>query len=78
VAATEPELRDVLKATVESLENHPRDRKLFRALDRTYLHPAPTQELAAELLGVPFSTYRRHLAQGLNRVVVALWAVSRN
>jgi hypothetical protein len=78
LAVTEPELRDVLKAAVESLQNHPRDRRLFRALDCTYIHPAATQELAAKSLGLPFSTYRRHLTQGLNRVVVALWAVSRN
>ena len=43
--------------------------KLLRALDRTYLRPAPTQEAAAELLGLPFSTYRGHLTRGLERVV---------
>ena len=51
----------------------PRDAKLARALDRTYLRPAPTQEAAAELLGLPFSTYRGHLARGLERVAEALW-----
>ncbi len=45
----------------------------LRAVDRTYLRPAPTQEAAAELLGVPFSTYRRHLSQGVGRVVAWLW-----
>ena len=77
LAATGPELREALTAVIESLQSHPRDRKLFRALDRTYLHPAPTQELAAELLGLPFSTYRRHLTDGVKRVVAVLWAVSK-
>jgi hypothetical protein len=32
-----------------------------------------TQELAAERLGLPFSTYRYHLAGGLRRVTERLW-----
>lgn len=35
--------------------------------------PAPTQEEAAELIDVPFSTYRRHLRAGLDYVVAVLW-----
>ncbi len=45
----------------------------MRALDRTYLRPAPTQEAAADLLGLPFSTYRGHLTRGVERVVDWLW-----
>ena len=56
------------------LQRHPRDEKLFRAIDRTYLRPAPTQERAAELLGLPFSTYRRHRREGLARITDLLWA----
>ena len=52
---------------------HPRDDKLLRAVDRTYLRPAATQEAAAAALGLPFSTYRRHLAQGMTRIVSVLW-----
>ena len=37
------------------------------------MRPAPNQEAAAELLGLPFSTYRRHLSQGVQRVVAWLW-----
>ena len=73
--ADEPDaaaLRGLLRAAVERLAEHPRDDKLLRAVDRTYLRPAPTQEAAAELLGVPFSTYRRHLAQGVGRIVAWL------
>jgi hypothetical protein len=55
------------------LKASPRSEKLFRALDRTYFHPAPTQEVAAELLDLPFSTYRRHLKSGIEQVIEALW-----
>jgi DNA-directed RNA polymerase specialized sigma24 family protein len=44
-------------------------------LDRTYVHAAPTQEAAAEVLGLPFSTYRRHLARAHERLTDLLWAV---
>jgi hypothetical protein len=58
---------------VDVLRRHPRDDKLLRAVERTYVRPAPNQEAAAELLGLPFSTYRRHLSQGVARVVAHLW-----
>ena len=32
-----------------------------------------TQERVAEELGLPFNTYRYHLARGTDRVVEALW-----
>lgn len=66
-------LRTRIDDAVEALREHPRDARLHRALDRTYLRPAPTQERAAELLGLPFSTYRRHLGAGIDRVVATLW-----
>jgi hypothetical protein len=66
-------LEGLLRAALDALRQHPRDDKLLRAVERTYLHPAPTQEAAAELLGLPFSTYRRHLAQGVDRIVAWLW-----
>lgn len=66
-------LRAVLGAACDTLKATPRDLKLFRALHRSFLDPAPTQEIAAELLDLPFSTYRRHLAAGSARVVAQLW-----
>ena len=66
-------LRDLVEDAVESLRADPRDARLLRALDRTYVRPAPTQEAAAELLGLPFSTYRGHLTRGVERVVDRLW-----
>ncbi len=59
---------------VHSLADSPRDERGRRALDRTYLRPATTQEAAAELLGLPFSTYRRHLNEGVDRLVEVLWS----
>jgi hypothetical protein len=66
-------LADIVRAAIEALRGDPRDEKLYRALDRTYLRPAMTQERAAEVLGLPFSTYRRHLSQGVARVISLLW-----
>jgi hypothetical protein len=66
-------LADVLRTAVEVLGRHPRDDKLMRAVERTYLRPIPNQEAAAEVLGLPFSTYRRHLTQGVARLVARLW-----
>ncbi|HEU4491680.1 MAG TPA: hypothetical protein VFR74_12490 [Jiangellales bacterium] len=66
-------LEALLREAAATLADHPRDDKLLRAVDRTYLHPAATQESAAAVLGLPFSTYRRHLAQGVDRIVAWLW-----
>jgi hypothetical protein len=66
-------LRTLLSDAADELNQGVRDRPYFRALDATYLRPAPTQALAAERLGVPFSTYRRHLGRGVDHVVDALW-----
>jgi hypothetical protein len=66
-------LRGLLSETAATLHGNPRDEKLFRALERTYFKPASTQEAAAELLDLPFSTYRRHLTAGIQRLTELLW-----
>jgi hypothetical protein len=66
-------LADLIRTAIERVGDDPRDEPLLRALDRTYLRPAPTQERAAQVLGLPFSTYRRHLGRGIERVVALLW-----
>lgn len=80
VAAAEPDdgspadrLRRLIEAAAWTLDENPREEKLLRALDATYLRPAATQEAAAERLGLPFSTYRRHLSGGVERVTAWLW-----
>lgn len=74
-AAVDPPaaLAAVVREAVDALAGDPRQAKFHRALDRTYVHPAPTQEGAAEVLGLPFSTYRRHLTRGVELVVASLW-----
>jgi hypothetical protein len=66
-------LRVLLMRVLASWEAAPRARKLYEALRVTYLQPAPTQEQAAERLDLPFSTYRRHLKQGIARLCQQLW-----
>jgi energy-coupling factor transporter ATP-binding protein EcfA2 len=74
--AREPDavdLEGLLGDAIDALREHPRDDRLLRAVERTYVRPAGTQEAAAEALGVPFSSYRRHLTRGVARVVAWLW-----
>ncbi|MFC7026197.1 AAA family ATPase [Promicromonospora thailandica] len=66
-------LRHVLQEALDEMSQDPREAKSHRALVATYLGGAPTQEAAAERLGLPFSTYRRHLGQGLAVLVSLLW-----
>jgi hypothetical protein len=66
-------LEALVREAIDTLRQHPRDDKLLRAVERTYVDPAPTQEAAAARLGLPFSTYRRHLTQGTERIVAWLW-----
>jgi hypothetical protein len=67
------ELTALLDDALATLTSHPKDQKLHRALTLTYFKPAPTQEIAAERLSLPFSTYRRHLTKGVERVVEWMW-----
>jgi hypothetical protein len=67
-------LRATIETAVDGLAEMPRGDRLRAVLHRTYLKPASTQEAAAEALGLPFSTYRRHLAKAVDAVVEKLWA----
>jgi hypothetical protein len=66
-------LRFAICEAVQALAEHPRDEKFFHALRLTFLDPGPAQEKVAAELGLPFNTYRYHLARGIGRVVEALW-----
>lgn len=66
-------LRAWIREAATELDVHPRDRKLLHAIEVTYFKAAPTQEAAAERLGLPFGTYRRHLVRGVERLVEILW-----
>lgn len=63
----------LIREAAEDLQASPRDVRLYRALHHTYFQPAPTQERAAELLDLPFSTYRLHLMAGIAQLTEALW-----
>ena len=67
------DLQELLEEAAKMMQGHPKDDKLYQALRRTYLRPAPSQEKAAEMLGLPFSTYRYHLSKGIERVTEWLW-----
>ncbi|WP_188192187.1 ATP-binding protein [Nonomuraea sp. SYSU D8015] len=66
-------LRALLEQAVDEVGKDPRAEKFHRALAVTFLRGAPTQEIAAERLGLPFTTYRRHLAAGVERVSEDFW-----
>lgn len=66
-------LQSLIREACESMRNARREGKFLRALYHGYIKPAPTQERAAEAMGVPFSTYRRHLKSGLDFVADFLW-----
>jgi hypothetical protein len=72
-AARAATLRKLLQESVESLQESPRLAKFHRAIYHTYFQPAVTQEQAAEILDLPFSTYRRHLRSGIEEVTARLW-----
>jgi hypothetical protein len=73
VRETGGSLRELVEDAIATLAEHPRTARLARAVECTYVRPAPTQEAAAELLGLPFSTYRGHLVRGIEAVVDLLW-----
>lgn len=67
-------LRRLLREAAESLQQSPKSAKHYRAVYHTYLQPAVTQEQAAEVLDLPFSTYRRHLRAGIEEITARLWS----
>jgi hypothetical protein len=72
---TPDEVRAAIEDAVDRLSDEPKGEALRSVLYRTFVRAAPTQEAAAEVLGLPFSTYRRYLAKALDQVTELLWAV---
>lgn len=72
-AVSPARLQALLLEAADTLRANPKDTKLHRAIWHTYLEPAPTQEQAAELLNLPFNTYRYQLARGIERITTWLW-----
>ncbi|REE95952.1 ATP-binding protein [Thermomonospora umbrina] len=71
-------LQTILRTLIAEIGATPRHERLHLALDRTYLHPAPTQERAAETLNLSLSTYRRHLTAAITLLTDLLWARERD
>lgn len=76
-AAPDPagSLRATVLAAIAALGDERHGAEHRRVLERTYLKGARSQEAAAELLDLPFSTYRRHLGQAQQRLIELLWSV---
>ncbi|MFE1199531.1 AAA family ATPase [Streptomyces olivaceoviridis] len=66
-------LREILTAALDTLDADPRAAKYHRAVVTGLLRGAPTREAAAERLGLPLSTFRRHLGRGLDEIRAHLW-----
>lgn len=66
-------LQSLIRETADRLRESHRMGKAYKALYHTYFQPAPTQEQAAELVDLPFSTYRRHLKNAITWLTETLW-----
>jgi hypothetical protein len=69
VRVLQKELRDA----ASQLQAVPRLMRGYRALHHTYLQPAESQQVAADLLRLPMSTFRRHLTEGVQELTEVLW-----
>jgi hypothetical protein len=67
-------LRAALLQQIEGLRGAPQGDRQHRALHATFVDVAENQELAAERLGMAYSTFRRYLAAGVIRVIDELWS----
>jgi len=74
LGADATEVRATVLEAVGRLGGEPKGDQLRSVLHRTYVRAAPNQEAAAEVLGLPFSTYRRHLAKAVDELTERLWA----
>lgn len=63
----------LLAEAVSALRPHPRFGKYAPALEHTFLLPIGTQEVVAERLNLPFSTYRRYLTRGTDAIAAWMW-----
>ncbi|WP_188114017.1 ATP-binding protein [Streptomyces apricus] len=66
-------LRDVLSNAVAGLVTGRGGDKAHQVAGLAFLEGAPTQEAAARRLGMPYSTYRRHLTTAVSRIEEQLW-----
>jgi hypothetical protein len=72
-ASPDQVLRSLLLDAAAALKADPRAEDQYRVLHHTYLRPAPTQEKAAEMLDLPYTTYRRYRNRALESITSWLW-----
>ncbi|HUQ61495.1 ATP-binding protein [Lentzea sp.] len=68
------DLRDAITAALDALRVDPAGVKAHDALTATYVSGSGTHKATARRLGVPYGTYRRHLALARERLVEHLLA----
>lgn len=68
-------LKEKILAVIKNIEESPLDGKYHRVLYRTFINPVGSQEKTADFLNMSFSTYRRYLQAGIQRVAEMLWAM---
>lgn len=66
-------LKEKILAAVKEIEESPIDGKYHRVLYRSFVNPVGSQEKTADFLNMSFSTYRRYLSAGTQRVAEILW-----
>ncbi len=63
------DLRGAITAALDALQTDPLGVKAHEALTATYITASRTHKAAARRLGVPYGTYRRHLALARDRLI---------
>jgi DNA-directed RNA polymerase specialized sigma24 family protein len=66
------DLRGAIIAALDTLQIDPAGVKAHEALTATYITAARTHRAATRRLGVPYGTYRRHLALAKERLIEQL------
>ena len=66
-------LKEKILAVVKEIEESLLDGKYHRVLYRSFVNPVGSQEKTADFLNMSFSTYRRYLSAGTQRVAEILW-----
>lgn len=70
-------LAAAIRDAADSVAKGRRGEDFANALTAAYLRPAPSYAIAAERLGVPYSTFRRHLSRGVDLVTDTLWTLDQ-
>ncbi|MFF1309123.1 ATP-binding protein, partial [Streptomyces sp. NPDC058307] len=66
------DLRGAITAALDAIQSDPAGVKAHEALTTTYITAPRTHRAAARRLGVPYGTYRRHLALAKERLTEQL------